>query len=1192
MTHSSLSDNDPNLDVLRRFLEDLHAATEPAKVVADYRGRYPELADQFSGLAEVDAALQEKVPDPWCTRAGDKGDSQRFAARGERLGPYRVDRVIGRGGMGEVFEAVEESLGRRVAVKTIRGGRNTHPDWMQRFLHEREVLARLHHTHIVPIFAAGQEGDLLYFAMPYIPGASLGQVIQTAQRTESRTPGHMSSTFEDLVARARNGGKPATTAATLTDPPAALSAPAPVIEVRADYIRSIAQIMAAVSEALHHAHEAKIIHRDLKPSNIMVEPNGHPWVLDFGLARVRPGPDGPNPGHAPALPPRVAITLGPVGTPPYMAPEQYRSGREVDARTDVWGLGVTLYELLTLHMAFKGREEVLGSEPVRPRALVKNLPRDLEAIVLKALKKDPNARYATALEQAEDLRRWLEGKPVAARPARTARRVLYWSRRNKGSAAAIATVVLAGISIGVLGTLMERNRALAAEASARAKARQLQLLDIQRIRLGDHEQGWSRTTWDRLALMELKPDERAALQAQAVATLAGLDTQTEKEFPFYAQVLDFAPDGRLRLGHTGEGSKLWDPETDRLESRDLEESGPLAIRRDGTAWQLGPSYTGPDRPGRIPLNPRPNPGFPLRLLDVDRQAIVRTFDDPVEGGSRLLAWTLAPQGSHAAAVVNREGRQYLVVWDADTGRLLRRIDCPNAPESPALPGAGLAFAPDASLLATWDGSGRIDLWGVPDGQALARFSARNPVNCVAFGPNHWLREAPRTAADRWMLAAGDVDGFITLFNPGMPGAGHILKGRSINILSLAFSPDGTLLASAGRIPGELWDVATGRRLIEFVSSDYATALAFSLDGSRLASSNWAPFVPSPDKSPRTRIFKLEPGRGIRQLHGLPGAIAKAVFSRDGRRVAALSWDWWAGVWDRDTGRLLRICAAPRGPSADNADLVFSPDGRRLAVSAGNTATLWDIETGAARRWTLPWALGETLLFAGPDRLLLMRVETHDGSRPPGSELPPMEYPRLCVLRDLLGPTPTTPLKVITDFNWSVHDIKAAPDGSLFVIDGRSGPGKPHLRRSVRVYDPEGKFVSELSGHNLSLELTWGTLRFDPTGKFLVMEPSPNVGVLLDMPSGRFLGTVPARAHGVSPGARWWAQVDDRYDLHLCDRAGNRLVEQLSDSGHFPNNVPFSPDLDGRYLLWGDQSGLVSVADLVEVQRRLAEVGLR
>src|SRR4051794_25349556 len=135
----------------------------------------------------------------------------------------------------------------------------------------------------------------------------------------------------------------------------------------------------------------------------MVEPNGHPWVLDFGLARVRPDPDGPSPDHVSSLPNRIAVTIGTVGTPAYMAPEQHEPGRDIDARTDVWGLGVTLYELLTLRQAFKGRESVLESAPVRPRTLIKNLTRDLEAIVLKAVKKDPARRYPTALALADDL---------------------------------------------------------------------------------------------------------------------------------------------------------------------------------------------------------------------------------------------------------------------------------------------------------------------------------------------------------------------------------------------------------------------------------------------------------------------------------------------------------------------------------------------------------------------------------------------------------------------------------------------------------------------------------------------------------------------------------------------------------------------------------------------------------------------
>jgi serine/threonine protein kinase len=423
MSDSSLSNSDSKLDLLRRLLNELQDATDPARLIDDQCARYPDLAEQIRVMAEMDAALQ-KTPDWTNPRLRDDGVLSGIATRAERLGPYRIVGVIARGGMGEVFEAVEEPLNRRVAVKTIRSGHSTRPNWMQRFLHEREVLARLHHTLIVPIFAAGQEGDLLYFSMPYIPGASLGQLIHTARRTESRTPGHMSSTFEDLVAQARSGSERTGPTAPATEVPPPAKQPSPILELRPDYMRSTVQLMAAVAEALHHAHEAGIIHRDLKPSNLMVEPNGHLWVLDFGLARVRPEHDGPGPDTASPLRARVSVTVGTVGTPPYMAPEQHELGRELDGRTDVWGLGVTLYELLTLRQAFKGRESVLEADPVPPGTLIKNLPRDLEAIILKALKKDPAKRYSTALALSDDLRHWLNDEPVAARKARTVRRGL------------------------------------------------------------------------------------------------------------------------------------------------------------------------------------------------------------------------------------------------------------------------------------------------------------------------------------------------------------------------------------------------------------------------------------------------------------------------------------------------------------------------------------------------------------------------------------------------------------------------------------------------------------------------------------------------------------------------------------------------------------------------------------------------
>jgi serine/threonine protein kinase len=819
MSDSTYSDSDSDLDILRRFLSELQAATDPAKVVEDHCARHPELADQIRGMAEMDAALQEQTPDWTNPRFRVDGVPAGVATRAERLGPYRIVRVIARGGMGEVFEAVEEPLDRRVAVKTIRSGDNTRPDWMQRFLHEREVLARLHHTHIVPIFAAGQEGDLLYFAMPYIPGVSLGQVIHTARRTESRTPGHMSSTFEDLVAQARSGSERTGPTAPTTEVPTPAKEPSPVLELRPDYIRSAVQIMAAVAEALHHAHEARIIHRDLKPSNLMVESNGHPWVLDFGLARVRPEPDGPSPGQTSALPNRVAVTVGTVGTPPYMAPEQHEPGRDIDARTDVWGLGVTLYELLTLRQAFKGRESVLGSDPVPPTTLVKNLPRDLEAVILKALKKDPAKRYPTTLALSEDLKCWLRREPVSVWPvhrvARPPWRVWLWSKRNKGWAAAIGIFLIALAS--VLATAL---------AGERAQRRESLLQQIQRIRLTPHRNGWFDAAWDLVRqAASIRRDRN--LQAQAAICLLGLDARLVKQIErpanaprFQAKALAFDPAGqRLLIAAEGEGVTVWDRRTEEVRGlRPKDSAWIFAFRTDGTALEL---VGEPDNEGLVAN---------LDLREVDSGRVVRRFD--ISGGqkARVPAFTLTPNGSHLAVVTIAPKSQSLRlrVWQVESGRLVHEIAV-----DAQRPTTAVALSPDGRLVALGDADGRVTVWLLPGGELIATLSAgRVRINVLQFGLDPVVRaDLDRDdPTGRWVLAAGDASGSVTVWDLYQRCVRCLGRGSNYDVSTLAFTPDGTTLASSGRATVRLWDIASGRLLLELGRRNTTTALAFSQDG--------------------------------------------------------------------------------------------------------------------------------------------------------------------------------------------------------------------------------------------------------------------------------------------------------------------------------------------------------------------------
>ena len=319
--------------------------------------------------------------------------------------------------MGAIYEAVQEPFERRVAVKTIRGDRrHLSACARDRFFREQEVLARLHHSHIVPIHAGGQDSDLEYFAMPFIEGAGLNHVVRSAQIHGTTKPSEETPSLAELARSAsqrspasETGGPSAETTPFETDK----NVPPPrengKLTLSMKYLRSVAKVMADAGDALHHAHEAGVIHRDVKPSNIMVDIHEHCWVVDFGLAAYRASGNGKGYSEAVAGVPDGAAS-GIMGTPRYMAPEQFHEW--ADARTDVWGLGGTLYELLTFRPAFASREEIESSDPARPREFVDNLPRDLDAICLKALHKGPDQRYTTAREFADDLRRWLAHEPV------------------------------------------------------------------------------------------------------------------------------------------------------------------------------------------------------------------------------------------------------------------------------------------------------------------------------------------------------------------------------------------------------------------------------------------------------------------------------------------------------------------------------------------------------------------------------------------------------------------------------------------------------------------------------------------------------------------------------------------------------------------------------------------------------------
>jgi serine/threonine protein kinase len=331
---TKIESQDDEGDVLGgRFLGDWREAVpgDRTAILDRYCDAYPEYAQDFRRMVEAVRIVELGAP-----------TTPEPEPKPQRLGVFLIEREIPHRGMGRIYEAVEEPLGRRVAVKTIRGElHRASPEAEAKFLNEQHALAQLHHTHIVPIFTAGREGDLSYFAMPYINGASLSHLVRTASSLASSGSSGQTPSLAELArvttdrADACGDG-----ARRVEETPSGPGHSGPVKMTRSQrYLRSLASVIATAAEALQHAHEAQVIHRDVKPSNIMIDHAEHCWVIDFGLARIRNGVAGGGTNANAAGAATDALTHSGAGTPPYMAPEQFDKDGSVDARTDVWGLG-------------------------------------------------------------------------------------------------------------------------------------------------------------------------------------------------------------------------------------------------------------------------------------------------------------------------------------------------------------------------------------------------------------------------------------------------------------------------------------------------------------------------------------------------------------------------------------------------------------------------------------------------------------------------------------------------------------------------------------------------------------------------------------------------------------------------------------------------------------------------------------
>ncbi|WP_182867176.1 serine/threonine-protein kinase [Stieleria mannarensis] len=472
-----------------------------------YARAYPELADRIRMQFPVMLAL-EKFKENTLSSTADPYDIEIEVP--QELGDYHIIREIGRGAMGVVYEAEQQSLQRRVAVKVFPRQTLQEARKLERFARESKMAARLHHNNIVPVFGVGHHSGLHYFVMQRIKGVGLDEIIQRAKtgsqqdlsadetrqwRCGAGSTADSGSIRSLRLARlfGRREDDPPTTAPTGDG---AVADPDLASEMTSSFVRA-AGIGVQVADAIHYAHSQGVLHRDIKPSNLMIDPGGTVWVTDFGLAT--------------ALQQDQPVDRNDIaGTLRFMAPEQL-SGKH-DTRSDLYSLGVTLYELITLQPAFTASskagvvDRILHGQFEKPRAVRPRIPRDLEAIVLKAMALAPDQRYQNGRELADDLTRFIKGRPVRARRIGSVGRMVRWARRDPLAASLVGTLA---IVIGTSFVLVSSKWREAVEERQRAESNLIVALESMDQILGRFTSSWMARPTD----LQLGPEDAGPADA-------------------------------------------------------------------------------------------------------------------------------------------------------------------------------------------------------------------------------------------------------------------------------------------------------------------------------------------------------------------------------------------------------------------------------------------------------------------------------------------------------------------------------------------------------------------------------------------------------------------------------------------------------------------------------------------------------
>ena len=789
------------------------------------------------------------------------------------LGDFRILRELGRGGMGVVYEAHQISLGRRVALKTLPSFSMLDSRSTRRFENEARAAALLDHQNIVRVHAVGFDCGVHYYAMQLINGTDLEHVIAELRETLSDSRKNSDSNASDDTSRADgtpHGSRDTCALFGLRDSHSP--------QANQQYIKTFARLGIQAAEALEHAHLMGIVHRDIKPSNLLLDAHGNIQVADFGLAQIQ--------GEA-----GVSATGDVVGTLRYMSPEQaYAKRVVVDHRTDIYSLGVTLYELLTLQRAFDGanRVEVLRKiafdDPAPPRQLNKRIPIELDTIVMKAMAKSPDQRYQSASELAADLRRFSNSEPILAKPLGRLDYAKKWCRRHKSLVSSMM-VVLAFI---FLGSVISS----AAIWVALQRSEELRLAEVKQRQ--ETARLWRKAEGLRLATLSsvVRPKDPGLAFSMAIEGHRLYPYRDVKNALLAAYESNF--EHRTLLGHLGVvGSVSFDNKSEKL-----------VTTASRTQFGLRPESA---RIWNVAT------GQLLAELQPGETSLTSAVFSP--GGVRILA-TSAPIAPRSTAVDGTDPRHHPSIWDSLTGNKLLTLT-----DSYLFDAHAAAFDTTGKRVVTPGRENTAKIWDTLEGQVLVTLTGH--TKRVVFAAFDASGERVVTVSDDQTVRiwrAKDGESLLRLENWN-----HSAKAPVFAV----FSPDGTKLATETTEDGiQLWDVTTGVRLHK--EQWPGAAPRFTLDGSRIVHTKYSNTV-------------------VRTVHSgqvqfdLPGQLA--ALSADGAWVATVKGTN-VNIWNIDTGEL---AASLHGHSNDITAATFNLSSKLLATASyDHSARIWQASSGAAR----------------------------------------------------------------------------------------------------------------------------------------------------------------------------------------------------------------------------------------------------